>query len=54
MFRRKISDKEVDVKTLNDVMSLLKKILKVSYFFIIKHKNFPAVILYVFYYMGRY
>ncbi len=35
MFRRKISDKEVDVKTLNDVMSLLKKILKVSYFFII-------------------
>ena len=35
MFRRKISDKEVDVKTLNDVIMLLKKILKVSYFFII-------------------
>lgn len=34
MFRRKINDKEVDIRSLNDVILLLKKILKVSYIFL--------------------
>lgn len=35
MFKRKISDKEVDIRTLNDVIGLSKKILKILYVFIL-------------------
>lgn len=35
MFRKKINDKELDMKNVNDVVLLLKKILKISYFLII-------------------
>lgn len=35
MFRKKTDNKEVDIKTVNDVFILLKKILKISYFLII-------------------
>lgn len=35
MFRKKVDNKEIDIKTVNDVFTLLKKILKISYFLII-------------------
>ncbi len=35
MFRRKINEKELDMKNVNDVILLLKKILKISYVLII-------------------
>ncbi len=46
MFNKKNTDKEVDIKKLNDVISMTRKILSIAYVFIIIAGIYAATLIF--------